>query len=211
MWDLNNYCGKFWTILREQNWWREKQNKNKNTATTTTKNKHKPQTKITFMLWSEYMVFGNTTKSLDTLFSLEVSVSRRLHFHWKFAVLWYTTILNWWRRGHTMCVLSACFISLLYQYLCKIRASHGATKLVCSLPMNFYEEGWLMAYVTHAGHVHDVIDTDCGAQYCITHGRAFATFKRLFLTNRTRSWVKSCCEDCFNSQPINMPFSSGRL
>ena len=62
--------------------------------------------------------------------------------------------------GQTMCVLSACFISLLYQYLCKIRASHGATKLVCSLPMNFYEEGWLMAYVTHAGHVHDVTDTD---------------------------------------------------
>ena len=37
-----------------------------------------------------------------------------------------------------------------------------------------------MACVTHAGHVHDVTDTDCGAQYCITHGRAFATFKRLF-------------------------------
>ena len=41
--------------------------------------------------------------------------------------------------------------------------------------------------------MYDVIDsdTDCWAQNGGTHGRVFATFKRRFLTNRTRDGVKS--------------------
>ena len=46
-------------------------------------------------------------------------------------------------------------------------------------------------FVTHAGLVHDVSDTDCCARR--THSRVFATSNRLFCTNRTKNGVKNCC------------------
>ena len=50
----------------------------------------------------------------------------------------------------------------------------------------------LHSFASHSGLVHDVTNTYCWAQNGSTHGRVFATYKRGFLTNRTRSVVKNC-------------------
>ena len=62
----------------------------------------------------------------------------------------------------------------------------------------------LHSFASHSSPVHDVTNIDCWAQNGSTHGRVFETYKRGFLTNRTRNVVKNgCVSFLFKSIPID--------
>ena len=50
----------------------------------------------------------------------------------------------------------------------------------------------IITFVTQAGLVYDIFETDCLAQNGRTHRGFFATFQRWFLTIMTRNRVKTC-------------------
>ena len=67
-----------------------------------------------------------------------------------------------------------------------------------SLPMKSRERWFCDVFdtlATHAGHVHDIIDTNCWAQNGSTHGHVFTAFEHRFWSscNEARSQVDSCC------------------
>jgi len=62
-------------------------------------------------------------------------------------------------------------------------APQRGTMLVQSLPMKSRERWFCDVFDTlamHAGHVHDIIDTNCWAQNGSTHGHVFTAFEHRF-------------------------------
>ena len=67
-------------------------------------------------------------------------------------------------------------------FLSRVSAPQAAAMVVRSLPVNIIERlarDAFDTYATHAGLGYDVTETDCRAQNGSTHGRVFATLKRI--------------------------------